>query len=128
MPLQYDPSVTLGTAGVPLSSQALAANTAVSFTADFSTSSLGGFVQVWNTGGVTVAATNGLQVQVFATADTTPNYDTIPFGGVNFTIVTVASTAARQSFFLPTGKFRVTLTNLDVTNGITVEATTASVA
>jgi hypothetical protein len=128
MALQYDPSATLNAHGNALTSASLAANTAVSFTVDFTSSTLGGFVQIWNTGGGTVAATNGLQVQVFATADTTPNYDTIPFGGVNFTIATVTSTAARQSFFLPTGKFQVTLTNLDVTNAITVEATKAPVA
>ncbi len=127
MGLASDPSVTFNTAGNALASGSLAANTSTTFTVDFSTNTIGGFLQVWNTGGGTVAGTNGCQVQAFATADTTPNYDTVAFSGVNFVITTVVSTAARQSVFLPTGKYQIKLTNLDVTNAITVEATTAPV-
>jgi len=131
MALLYDPSVTLSSAGNAVaSSTSLNANTSTTFNVDFSSSTLGGFVQIWNTGGGTVATTNGLQIQAFATAESgaSPNYDTIAFGGVNFTIATTASTTARQSFFLPTGKYQIKLTNLDVTNGITIEATTAAMA
>ena len=128
MALSTDPSVTLNTRYNALSSQSLANSTSVTFTVDFSSSSLGGFVQIWNTGGGTVAATNGCQVQAFATADTGPNYDTIAFAGTNFTITTVVSTAAAQSFFLPTGKYQIKLINLDATNAVTVGATTAPVA
>ena len=127
MSLASDPSVTFNSNGNALSSQSLANSTSVTFTADFSSSTVGGFVQVWDTGGGTVATTNGCQVQAFATADTGPNYDTVAFAGVNFVITTVVSTAARQSFFLPTGKYKIQLTNLDATNSITVEATTAPV-
>jgi hypothetical protein len=126
--LQYDPSATLSTAGNALSSGSLAASASTTFTVDFSANTLGGFVQCWNTGGGTVAGTNGLQVQAFSTSDTTPNYDTIAFGGINFTIPTTASTAVRQSFFLPTGKYQIKFTNLDASNAITVEATSAAIS
>jgi hypothetical protein len=125
--LQYDPSVGLSTRYNALASGSLAANSSTTFTADFSANCLGGFVQVWNTGGGTVAATNGCQVQAFATADTGPNYDTVAFAGTNFTIATVVSTAAAQSFLLPAGKYQIKLTNLDLSNAITVGATTATV-
>ena len=128
MSLLYDPSVTFNTRYNALSSQTCTNGTPLTFTVDFSNSRLGGFVQVWNTGGGTVAATNGCQVQAFATADTGPNYDTVAFAGTNFTITTVVSTAAAQSFFLPTGKYKIQLSNLDTANTITVGATTAPVA
>ena len=128
MALSSDPSVTFNARYNALGSVSLASSGTTSFTADFSSSALGGFVQIWDTGGATVAATNGCQVQAFATADTSPNYDTIAFAGTNFTITTVQSTAAAQSFFLPSGKYQIKLTNLDATNAITVGATTASVA
>jgi len=128
MALQYDPSVTFNAAYNMYASNTLAAGANISNTVDFSSSLLGGFVQIWNTGGGTVAATNGCQVQVFATADTTPSYDTVPFSGANFVIATVTSTAARQSIFLPTGKYSINLKNLDVTNAITVGITSAPVA
>lgn len=128
MPLGADPSVTFNAHYNALASQVCTNGTPLTFTVDFSSSSLGGFVQIWNTGGGTVNATNGCQVQAFATADTTPHYDTIPFAGVNFVITTVASSANAQSFFLPTGKYQVNLQNLDASNTITVGATTAPVA
>jgi len=127
MALQYDPSVTLNARYNAYASQSLAAATSATFTADFSTSSLGGFVQIWDTT-TTVAGTNGLQVQAFATADTGPNYDTVAFAGTNFILAPAGSSTGAQSFFLPTGKYQIKLTNLDGTNAITVGATTAPVA
>jgi len=118
------PSVTYNTAGNALASQALGASASVSFTVDFSTSSYGGWLQAWNTGGGTVAATNGLQAQILAAGDTTPNYDTIALFA--FTITTIASATNRKSILLPTGKYNVKLTNLDATNGITVVASSAA--
>ena len=90
-------------------------------------SALGGRVQVWNTGGATVAGTNGLQVTIYSTSDGT-NYDTLPFGGTGFIIPTTASTAVLQSFDLPPGQYKIVLKNLDTANAITVEATLATVA
>jgi len=128
MALQYDPSVTAEAAGNIYASNSLAAATAVNNTVDFSTNTLGGYVQVWNTGGGTVATVNGCQVAAYLAGDTTPHYDTIPFAGTIFTIPTTVSTAAGQSFFLPTGKGQVTVTNLDATNAITVEITSQPLA
>jgi hypothetical protein len=90
-------------------------------------SALSGRVQVWNTGGGTVATTNGLQVQVFSTADGT-NYDSVGFGGLNFVIATTASTATLQSFDLPPGQYKIKFTNLDGTNAVTVTATLGTTA
>jgi hypothetical protein len=126
MSLSADPSVTLGSTGNAKASSSLAASGTVSFVVDFSANVLGGFVQIWDTT-TAVAATNGLTVQAFATADGT-NFDTVAFGGVNFTMSPAASSTARQSFFLPTGKYTITLTNLDATNAVTIAATSAPVS
>jgi hypothetical protein len=126
MSLGSDPSLNPGTTGNAKASASLAASGTVSFVVDFSTNVLGGFVQIWDTT-TTVAATNGLTVQAFSTPDGT-NFDTIPFGGVNFTIAPAASSTARQTFFLPTGKYTITLTNLDATNAVTIQATSATVS
>jgi hypothetical protein len=128
MSLPSDPSVNFGSTGNAIAANTnLALSASTSFTADFSTSTLGGFVQVFGKGGSSVSSTNGLQVQAFTTADGS-TFDTIAFAGVNFTIPITASTTSTQSFLLPTGKYSVKLTNLDATYPITVEATTASVS
>ena len=115
--LPYDPSVQYVAAGATLTSQTLAASGNVSFIADFSSNQLGGWVGIVNTGGTAVAGTSGLQVQVLAATDTT-NYGT--YQGP-YVITTVASTATPYPIGpLPMGKFKVTLTNLDATNAVTV--------
>jgi len=140
MSLAAAPTFTPGSAGNLYASNSLAANTAYTSGAWYvgvsgqsgaqGTTTTGSAVsarlQVWNTGGGTVATTNGLQVQVFSTSDGT-NYDTIAYG-VNSVIATVASTAARASWDLGPGQYKLTLTNLDVTNAITVEATLGTIA
>ena len=140
MSLTAAPTLTVGSAGNIYGSNSLAANTAVSAAfyvgvsaqsgAQGSTttgSAISGRVQVWSKGGTAVATTNGCQVQVFSTSDGT-NYDTVPFGGINFVIANTVSTQCFQSFDLSPGQYKITLTNLDVTNAITVEATLATVA
>lgn len=121
MSLSADPSISYQAHGNALSSQALAASASVSFTVDYSSNSLGGEVQVVDTGGASVAATNGLQVSIFAAGDNTPRYETI--ARWSYVIPTTASTVTPQGIFLPTGKYSITLKNLDATNAITVEAT-----
>lgn len=126
MALPATPTVTYGAPGSALASQALAASGSVSFNVDFSTS-LGGWISPVNTGGATVGATNGCQVAVFAARDNVPAYDTI--ATTMYTIPTVASsTAAMTTGLLPPAKYRVTLTNLDTANGITVAAAAHPVA
>lgn len=126
MSLSSDPSVTYNSAGNAVSSASLGAGASTTFVADFSSNMLGGWVQIWDTGGASVATTNGLQVQVFPAGDNTPGYDTVAIA--QFTITTVASTVEKQSIPLPMGKYQFKLTNLDASNGITIEATTNPIA
>ncbi len=118
------PSMTFNAQANAQASGSLAANTSVTFAVDAS-AKFEVQVQVKNTGGGTVAATNGLQVQVFRRFGAGPTDDTIAV--VQFTIPTTTSTTAYQSFALPTGKYDIKLTNLDVTNAITIESTTSTV-
>lgn len=90
-------------------------------------SAVSGRVQVWSKGGGTVGTTNGCQVQVFSTSDGT-NYDNIAFGGVNFVIANAINTQYYQSFELPPGQYKLSLSNLDTANAITVEATLGTTA
>lgn len=115
--LPFDPSVQYVAAGATLSSQSLAAGGNVSFVADFSSNQLGGWVGVIGTGGSAVAGTSGLQVQILAATDTT-NYGA--YQGP-YVVPMVVSTATPYPIGpLPMGKFKVTLSNLDSTNAITV--------
>jgi hypothetical protein len=82
-------------------------------------------IQVKNTGGGSVAGTNGLQVDVFRRFGAGPTDDTISI--LTFIITTTASTTKYQSFTLPTGKYDIKLTNLDASNAITVEMTSTTV-
>ncbi len=139
MSLSTAPTFTTGSAGNLISSESLVASGTVSATFYIAvagqtgaqgTTATGaaiyGRVQVWNTGGSSVSATNGVLTQVFATSDGT-NYDTVPFGA-QYIITTVASTPERQSFDLPPGQYKLTLTNLDGTYATTVEATLGTAA
>lgn len=65
----------------------------------------------------TVAATSGLQVSIFRQIGSTPVTDNVAI--TLFTIASVASSTQIQSFSLPTGKYSVTLKNLDATNAVT---------
>lgn len=142
MSLTAAPTFTAGSTGNIYGSNALAANTSTtqgpfyvgvsgqsgSQGSTTTGSALSGRVQVINTGGGTVATTNGLQVQVFSTSDGGTTYDSIAFGGINFIIPTTVSTAVPASFDLPPGQYKIKFTNLDVTNGITIEATLGTTA
>ena len=110
------PSMTRNAAGNALASQALALSASVTFNLDLS-AKFEGQVQIAVTFG-TVAATAGLQIQVFRQIGTGPVTDTVGIG-VGFTIAATASTTQDASFSLPTGKYQVKLTNLDATNGLT---------
>lgn len=72
----------------------------------------------------TVAATSGLQVDVFRRFGAGPTDDTIAV--TSFTIPSTATTTKDQSFALPTGKYSVKLTNLDATNALTATSITTS--
>lgn len=125
--LLADPSLIFGSSGNVLSQTTLnnypTAPSSVTFTVDTS-NSLGAALQVWNIGGGSVNAVNGLYYQVFSTSDNTW-YDTYPYYPP-FVIPTVASTISRQSFLLSTGKYKVQLVNTDPANTISVMATTGN--
>ena len=141
MPLAAAPTFTPGAAGNVYSSNTLAGGASITpgpFYVGVSGqsgpagsittgSALGGRVQVWNTGGGIVAATNGLQVTVYSTSDGT-HYDTVAYGGTGFIIPTTVSTATLQSFDLPPGQYQINLKNLDATNAVTVEVTLGTLA
>jgi hypothetical protein len=128
MSLSSDPSVTYNSQG-----NILATSTSIAASAshpgsivDFSSSSLGGWVQVTPTGGSAVATTNGCVVSIYPAGDSTPHYDY--YAIFQQTIGIVASTATPLSFLLPTGKYSISLTNVDATNAITAGITSNPIA
>jgi hypothetical protein len=141
MSLPAQPTFTPGSPGNIYASNSLAASASITTSAFYigvagqtgaqgsttTGSALSGHVQVWNTGGATVSAGSGLQVQAVSTSDGT-NYDTVALGGVNFVIATSVSTTAIESFELPPGQYKLKLTNTDTANAITVEATLGTTA
>jgi hypothetical protein len=138
MSLSASPTFTPGSAGNLYASTSLAASG--TYTSGFfyvgvsgqsgaqgsttTGSALSGRLQIWDVA-TTVAATNGLLVQIFSTSDGT-NPDTIAYAG--FTITSLASSTVIQSLDLPPGQYKVKLTNLDATNAIAVEMTLGTTA
>jgi hypothetical protein len=112
--------MTFGAQAGALASQPLAGGASISYVVDLSTK-FEGQIQLKNTGGATVGTTNGLQIQAFRSFGAGPTYDTSPVTA--FTIPTTAGLATYKSFALPTGKYQISLTNLDAANAITVEST-----
>jgi hypothetical protein len=126
--LSSDPSVTYNSQGniLATSTSIAASGSHTGSIVDFSSSSLGGWVQVTPTGGTSVSTTNGCQVLFFPAGDTTPHYDYYPM--FQQTIAIVPSTATPLSFLLPTGKYSISLTNVDATYPITAGITSNPIA
>lgn len=135
MSLSADPTFTAGSTGNIYGGStgaSLAASGSVSQTFAFGCSSgntsglpssaLSGRLQVLDFGGSAVATTNGLQVQLFSSPDGGTTYDTVAFAAAG-TIATTASTTTAESWEIPPGNYKLTLTNLDATNAIKVAAT-----
>jgi hypothetical protein len=115
------PTMTYSAAGNVRSSASLAANTASSHNLDASTY-IEAQVTVRNTPGATVATTRGVRVDFFARYGTTPTDSTL--AAFSYTLPSAtASTAESKTFFIGTGKWKVTVTNLDASNATTVEIT-----
>jgi hypothetical protein len=110
------PTYTGGSAGNAKSSAALAASGTATFDVDVSTS-VEGRLQVGATGGGTVAATNGLKVEVFEMVGSTAVADTVAGPG-SITLAMAVSTLSAASIHLQTGKYRIKYTNLDSTNAL----------
>ena len=114
------PAMTYSAAANILASGSLAASGTTTADVDLSAKFEGQF-QFKNTGGGSVAGTNGLKIEWFKRAGTTPDIDTEPMGSL--VIPTTVSTTKYASVHLPTGKWRFRLTNLDASNAITVQIT-----
>lgn len=111
------PAWTYSAEGDIRASAALAASGTANYNVDWS-SKVAGRLQFRNSNtGTTVAATNGLKIEVFARMGTGPTNDTIDFQGP-FTIATVGSTTNDQTIELPSGRYNIKISNLDVTNQI----------
>ena len=113
------PAWTYNSQGNALASSTVTNGTPATFTVDFSTVMMGQ-LQVEDTGWGTVSGTACLQVSIYYVFTT--DDDTVPIS--QFTITTVASTSEWQSITLPTGKYFVTLGNLDASHTVTAVATT----
>jgi hypothetical protein len=128
MPLSSDPSVTFNSEGNILATTTSLGSSASSTgnIVDVSANSLGGWVQVYSKGGASVSTTNGCQVSIYPAGSSTPTYDSVAMW--TFTIPNTASTVARESILLPTGKYSITLANLDASNSINVGITSNPIA
>ena len=127
MPLISDPSVTYNSQGnVVAAGTSLAASaTSSGVTVDVSSSSLGTYLSVTVTFG-TVAATSGVVIAIYFAGDSTPHFDTTP--AYNPQIISVASTTKQLTSLLPTGKYSITVQNLDATNAVTYGITSNPIA
>jgi hypothetical protein len=127
MPLANDPQLNLGVSGnaLPLTLLNHTPNSpsSVTFTLNFN-NIVGGFCQIWSLPSGSVGTTNGTLIQGFSSPDAVW-YDTLPFGGVNFIMATVAgANPQRQTITYDIGQYGITLTNQDTANAIYVMATT----
>lgn len=111
---------TSNVAGNLLASTAIAASGNTTFDVDYSTK-IEGLIQLSVTFG-TVAATSGIQVDVYHRIGSGPAIDTEPITGL--TIPSTAGTTKRRSLRLPIGRYRVKLTNLDSSNSVTLVTAT----
>lgn len=107
-------STTNHTEGNLLASATVAASASTTFDVDYS-AKIGGSVQVRVDFG-TVAATAGVQVDVWRRVGATPGVDTQPV--TTTVVVATGSTTQRRSLALPTGRYRIKLTNLDSSNSV----------
>jgi hypothetical protein len=118
------PAWTYNSVGNALASVTLNHSGALqTFTVDWS-GVMAGQLQIENAGGGTVASTAGCQVSIYRVFTT--NNDNQPV--FQFTIPTLVSTNNFQSIEMSSGKYFVTLKNLDTTNDVTVVATTSTLS
>jgi hypothetical protein len=118
------PHYTANAAGNALASQSLAASGNVTFDVDLS-SAWEGQLMIEATFG-TIAATAGLRIDFFQGFGSTPTY---PTTNPTFSWTLPAVAGARQSpkFPLRTGRWRISLTNTDASNGLTAVRATNDV-
>ena len=120
------PTMTFNAAGNILTSQTLAlSGTVTSAVMDFSTK-FEGQLTIKNTPGAAIAATRGVKIECFAQYGTGPSTSTVAQLLYQLQSLT-ASTLESTILFLPSGKWTVKLTNLDTTNAVTIEVTSATI-
>lgn len=121
MATNFKPTLEYGAAGNADASASLAASTARSFNVDVSDKWLG-MLMIKNTPGGSVAATRGVRVDVYERYGTSPTDAATPSWSLSMPSLT-ASTAEHLPIKLWPGLWKITLTNLDATNAVTLEAT-----
>jgi hypothetical protein len=122
------PTYTAAAAGNVIASASIAASGTSSSTTGLDFSAVfEGQLHILNTPGGSVAATRGLQCQIFRRYGTTPTTGQTAL--LTYTLPSAtASTAESLDIFLPTGKYAITLTNLDATNAIVASVTSDTIA
>ncbi len=116
------PVMTANALGNALASGTIVASGTANFNLDLSAKFEGQLVVQGNFG--TIAATAGLQIQIFARFDSTPtNATTNP--NFTYTIPAVSGLQYSPRIYLPTGVYHVIITNLDASNSVTVVQATA---
>jgi hypothetical protein len=118
--MAVSPIMTANAAGNLLASASIAAGANATYNVDVS-AKFANQIQHTVTFG-TVATTAGLRVDVFRRIGTGPVVDTQAM--LSHVITAVASTTKVRSLELPTGRYQVSLTNLDATNGVTAVSAT----
>jgi len=120
------PSYTPSAAGNIRSSAALGAGASANADVDYS-AVFEAQIHVKNTPGGSVSGTRGLRIDVYRRFGNGPTKAASPF--LSFTLPSgAASTAESLDIFLSTGKYNITITNLDGSNAVTVEITGDTVA
>lgn len=123
-------SIAYNAVGDLRASASLGTGASATATADVDFSSVAeGRVHVDNTPGASVSSTRGLQVDCCQGygASGTAEYETIPSVSVLLPSA-VANTLESRTIYLPPGKWRVVIRNLDATNAVTVTLTTSTVS
>lgn len=120
------PSMTFGAAGNALASQSLSASASVSTAALDYSAKIEAQLHIKNTPAGSVSSTRGLRIDVYREYSTGPTQGQSPFTSYTLPSQT-ASTAESADIWVGTGKYLLTLTNLDGTNAVTVEITADTV-
>jgi len=117
------PTLTPGTANAIRALSTLAASGTASYDIDYS-AAYGGWLHVIGTFG-TIAATNGLQIDIFKYYRSTPTLATNAWQ--TRVIPGTTSTTKDKDIPLPNGKWSIKITNLDATNALTNVGITSDV-
>jgi len=115
------PSMTFGAPGNIRASASLANGASATHDVDYS-AKLEGQITVKNTPGGAIHTVRGVKVDVQFRYGSGPAVATIPIQSLTLPSA-AASTAESAPLFLSTGRYRIVITNLDITNAVTVEIT-----